>query len=127
MSHWREGGCHCGRVRFKVKADLGRVLNCNCSICVKKGYLHLIVPKEHFQLLSGQDAQNCYRFNTGVASHYFCTHCGISAYYIPRSHPDGVDVNARCLDDVELSSLTVESFDGREWESNISDIEGYES
>ena len=45
-----EGGCHCGRVRFRVTADLAAatIERCNCSICRKKGFLHLIVPPEQF-------------------------------------------------------------------------------
>ncbi len=124
---WREGGCHCGRVRFKVKSDLAQVLECNCSICAKKGYLHLIVKAEDFLLLQGAEDQTCYRFNTETAKHYFCSHCGVSSYYIPRSHPDGVDVNARCLDDLVLSDLKIAPFNGREWEANIQEIEGYEA
>ena len=67
-----EGGCHCGRVRFRVTADLSRVTYCNCSMCAKKGFLHLIVPPENFELLSGKDALTIYRFNTGAAQHTFC-------------------------------------------------------
>ena len=69
-----EGGCHCGRVRFRVTADLDGVTICNCSICTKKGIWHLIVPPERFELLSGQDALSTYTFNTGVAKHHFCKH-----------------------------------------------------
>ena len=72
-----EGGCHCERVRFRVTADLSRVTECNCSICSKKGFLHLIVPPEAFELLSGKDALTTYRFNTGTAQHTFCAACGI--------------------------------------------------
>ena len=62
-----EGGCHCGRVRFRVTADLDRVTYCNCSMCTKKGFLHLIVPPEQFELVSGKDDLATYTFNTGVA------------------------------------------------------------
>jgi len=127
MKDWLKGGCHCGAVRFRVRSSLSGILNCNCSICTKKGYLHLIVPAADFQLEQGQDQQSCYRFNTGRAKHYFCNICGVSSYYIPRSHPNGVDVNARCLDNIDPASLTIEEFDGREWESNIHRIEGFNS
>ena len=69
-----EGGCHCGRVRFRVTADLDRVTECNCSICSKKGFLHLIVPPEQFELIQGKDDLTTYRFNTGTAQHTFCKH-----------------------------------------------------
>ena len=112
----REGGCHCGRVRFRVTADLASVVDCNCSICVKKGILHLIVPHEQFELLTGADDLMTYKFNTGVAKHTFCKYCGIHPFYVPRSDPDKIDVNARCLDDVDLSALELKQFDGRHWE-----------
>ncbi len=113
------GGCHCGKVRFEVTADLNRVVECNCSICTPKGYLHLIVDPEHFNLLTSEDALTTYQFNTKRAKHYFCQYCGIHSFCIPRSHPDKIDVNVRCLEEVDLASLTVESFNGREWEQNI--------
>jgi hypothetical protein len=113
-----EGGCHCGRVRFRVTADLAGVTQCNCSICTKKGYLHLIVPRDRFDLLSGEGELTTYRFNTGVAEHLFCRACGIHSFYVPRSDPDKIDVNVRCLDPgaIDLSRLPVANFDGRHWE-----------
>ena len=111
-----QGGCHCGRVRFKVTADLDRVTYCNCSMCSKKGFLHLIVPPEQFELLSGKDDLATYTFNTGVAKHTFCKTCGIHAFYVPRSDPDKIDVNVRCIDDIDPSALTIKTFDGKHWE-----------
>ena len=117
------GGCHCARVRFEVRSDLARVIECNCSICTRKGYLHLIVPPDRFRLITGADDLTTYRFGTGVAAHHFCRHCGVASFYVPRSHPDHVDVNVRCLDGVELATLRVEPFDGRNWEASISTLE----
>jgi hypothetical protein len=111
-----EGGCHCGKVRFKVTAELDRVTYCNCSICAKKGFLHLIVARDRFELLSGADALTTYRFNTGVAQHTFCSACGIHSFYVPRSDPDKIDVNVRCLDGVDVSALKIGQFDGQHWE-----------
>ena len=111
-----QGGCHCGRVRFKVTADLDSVTYCNCSICSKKGFLHLIVPPEQFELLSGKDNLTTYEFNTRTAKHMFCKTCGIHAFYVPRSDPDKIDVNVRCIDDTDLSTLTIATFDGQHWE-----------
>lgn len=113
-----EGGCHCGRVRFRIKADLASLLECNCSICTKKGILHLIVPPERFTLLQGEDALATYRFNTNTARHTFCKHCGIHAFYVPRSDPDKISVNARCLDNIDAVLLKpAHHFDGRHWEA----------
>ncbi len=111
-----EGGCHCGRVRFRVTADLGGVSECNCSICTKKGILHLIVPPEQFELLAGKDELTTYQFNTRVAKHTFCRHCGMHPFYVPRSDPDKIDVNARCLDGIDVNSLRITRFDGQHWE-----------
>ena len=112
------GGCHCGRVRFEVTAPARiEVADCNCSICGKSGYLHLIVDADKFLLLSGRDVLTTYTFNTGVAKHYFCSHCGVKSFYVPRSHPDGVSVNARCIDSDTVESMKITPFDGRHWES----------
>jgi hypothetical protein len=112
-----QGGCHCGRVRFRVTADLDRVTYCNCSVCRKKGFLHLIVPPDRFELLSGKDDLATYTFNTGVAQHTFCKHCGIHSFYVPRSDPNKIDVNVRCIDEVDLETLKVGFFDGEHWET----------
>ena len=92
------------------------MLECNCSICRKKGFLHWIVPEAAFSLVSGEDALEDYRFNTRVARHLFCRRCGVHAYYVPRSDPDKIDVNVRCLDGVDVAALSVQPFDGQNWE-----------
>ena len=114
-----EGGCHCGAVRFQVVVNNHKVDDCNCSICVKKGFLHLIVTQEQFNLLQGEDVLKTYKFNTGIAPHKFCGICGIHAFYIPRSHPDCIDVNVRCLDGNVIENFEIMPFDGANWEENI--------
>jgi len=93
------------------------VLECNCSICSKAGYLHLLVPADRFKLLTGDDALKTYGFNTHTAKHLFCSVCGIKSFYVPRSHPDGISVNARCIDSETIEELTIEPLNGREWEA----------
>ena len=114
-----KGGCHCGRVRFEVDApgDI-EADQCNCSICRKSGYLHMIVPKQDFRLMAGEDDLETYTFNTKVARHYFCRHCGIKSFYVPRSHPNGISVNANCLEPETILSLQITPFDGSNWEKN---------
>jgi hypothetical protein len=114
-----EGGCHCGAVRFRVVIDTDEVMDCNCSICTKKGFLHLIVSAEHFTLLSGAEVLTTYTFNTGIAKHMFCRICGVHAFYRPRSHPESFDVNVRCLDGDLTSQFQIIPFDGQQWEENI--------
>ena len=113
------GGCHCGRVRFEVQGTPDGVSECNCSVCTRKAYLHWIVPRAAFRLVAGEDDLATYRFNTGVAQHHFCRHCGVASFYVPRSNPDSIDVNARCLDGVDVAALPRRSFDGRNWEASI--------
>eukprot|EP00026_Physarum_polycephalum_P019309 Phypoly_transcript_21269.p1 GENE.Phypoly_transcript_21269~~Phypoly_transcript_21269.p1 ORF type:complete len:200 (+),score=19.18 Phypoly_transcript_21269:2-601(+) len=119
-----QGGCHCGKVRYEVTAPKDfEIVKCNCSICNKKGFLHLIVPKSQFNLLQGKEFISTYTFNTGVAKHHFCSACGISSYYIPRSNPDGVDVNVRCLDSFDPNrEYMVQKFDGQNWEKNAASL-----
>ena len=114
------GGCHCGAVRFEVDAPAELdVDDCNCSICSKSGYLHLIVPKSRFRLLQGEGNLETYTFDTHEAKHLFCKTCGIKSFYIPRSHPDGYSVNARCLDGATIAAMNITPFDGKNWEKNI--------
>ncbi len=117
-----EGGCHCGAVRFAVTVERPEALDCNCSICLKKGFVHLIVPPTRFELLRGAEALSEYRFGTGVARHTFCRTCGVHPFYTPRSHPDHVDVNVRCLDGDAFDTFTVRPFDGRHWEDKVDAI-----
>jgi hypothetical protein len=118
MLQTHEGGCHCGRVRFRARADLASLGECNCSICTKKGILHLTVPPGDFEVLSGEDDLTTYQFNTTTARHTFCRHCGIHAFYVPRDDPDKISVNARCLDGVDPAELkATRFFDGRNWEA----------
>jgi hypothetical protein len=114
-----EGGCHCGRFLFRVTANLSRVTYCNCSMCAKKGFLHLIVRPDQFKLISGKEELTTYRFNTGAAQHTFCATCGIHPFYVPRSDPDKVDVNVRCLDGVDVDLLDIKQFDGQHWEQSM--------
>ncbi|MDH3748308.1 MAG: GFA family protein [Gammaproteobacteria bacterium] len=117
------GGCHCGRIRFEIDAPADiDATECNCSICSMSGFLHLFVSKSQFRLLSGEGDLSTYTFGSGIAQHNFCRRCGVKSFYVPRSHPDGYSVNVRCLDPSTISSLSTSSFDGRNWEQNVSKL-----
>jgi hypothetical protein len=117
MLETREGGCHCGQIRFRAKVDLDLLSQCSCTVCTKKGILHLPVFTTDFELLRGKTSLTVYTFATGVAQHPFCTRCGMHAFYVPRSQPDKVTVNARCLDGIDGPALKpTRFFDGRHWE-----------
>jgi hypothetical protein len=113
------GGCHCGLIAFKVSGPIENVVECNCSICTKKGYLHWIVARERFYLLTPAEQLATYCFNTGVAKHHFCPRCGVAPFYIPRSDPDKIDVNLRCVEGIDFESVQIGRFDGRNWEAAI--------
>ena len=118
---WYAGGCHCGRVRFRVRIRDAKALACNCSMCAKKGMINLIAASEDFELLQGAEDLALYQFNTNVAEHRFCRVCGIHPFTRPRSHPEGYDINARCLD-AGFEFLDVEPFDGQNWEASVDSI-----
>jgi hypothetical protein len=117
------GSCHCGAVRFRVRLDddARDALDCNCSICTKKGFLHVIVAEDAFELVAGSEHLATYAFGTHVARHMFCRTCGIHAFYRPRSHPERWDVNARCID-APLSRWNVNPFDGANWDESVDSI-----
>ena len=119
------GGCHCGTVRFEVEAPATLKVNeCNCSICSKAGYLHLIVPADRFAVVKGQEHLSVYSFNTHTAKHFFCKTCGIKPFYVPRSHPDGFSVNARCIDSDTVESMEIRKTNGKEWEKHYPEGRG---
>jgi hypothetical protein len=108
------GGCHCGRVRYEVKADLSKVMSCNCSICAKRGALIVGVPEAEFKQTSGGDDLTDYQFNRKVIHHLFCPACGVESF-ARGTGPNGskmVAINVRCLDGVNLDTLNVVKFDG---------------
>lgn len=117
-----KGGCHCGAVRFEAELPEPAIpaLDCNCSVCRMTGFVHIIVPHERFELVTGRDALASYRFGTGAAEHLFCRTCGVKSFYQPRSHPEAWSVNANCLD--QPVELVLEQFDGRNWETAASKL-----
>jgi hypothetical protein len=117
------GSCHCGAVSFEVDAPACiKVEECNCSICRKSAYLHLIVSRDRMRIVRGEDNLAAYTFNTGTAKHLFCKTCGVKSFYVPRSHPAGYSVNARCIDSDTIKALDIEPFDGRNWEANVASL-----
>jgi len=122
---WHKGRCHCGQVSFEVAAPADIVITaCNCSMCNLTGYQHLIVEAEDFRLLTGEGNQISYRFGTHTAEHLFCRCCGVKAFYVPRSHPEGVSVNLRCVDQTKFETIEFKEFDGQNWEENIGALKG---
>lgn len=110
-----QGGCHCGKVRFKAAADLQEVISCNCSICTKHGLLLAFVPAERFEVLAGEDNLVEYRFNKGQVQHLFCRDCGVECFGRGKG-ADGAEmvaVNVRCVDDIDLSRPKLVAFDGK--------------
>lgn len=118
-----QGGCHCGDVRFKINLNKTienqEITACNCSLCEKLAYLHLIIPKQELLLSTDWSNMTCYQFNKKIAEHYFCKNCGIKSFYQPRSHPDCWSINVRCIDGFSKFNLKVKNFDGKNWEENI--------
>ncbi|MGI9430668.1 MAG: GFA family protein [Myxococcota bacterium] len=113
------GSCHCQSIRFEVDASSDiEAYECNCSICARLGFQHLIVAESQFRLVAGEDRLTSYKFNTRTANHLFCSVCGVKAFYVPRSHPDGYSINVRCLDPATITSLELLPFDGQRWEEN---------
>ena len=109
------GGCHCGKVRYEVTADIGQVVSCNCSICQKRGFLWTFTDPQQFKLLSGEDELAEYQFYRKVLHHRFCKTCGVQAFARGKA-PSGkemVAINVRCLDDVDVGALTLAPFDGK--------------
>ena len=121
----KQGNCHCGAVTWEALTDDAVVVEeCNCSICAAVGFLHLIVPVKNFTLLTGHDQLTEYTFNTKIAKHLFCKVCGVKSYYIPRSNPDGVSLNLRSMDAAQFTSITINPFDGQNWEANAGRLAG---
>ena len=110
------GGCHCGNVRYEAQANLEKVISCNCSHCHKKGLLLAFIPAEQFTLQSGEENLSEYRFNRKTIQHLFCKNCGVQSF----SHGNNngkptVALNVRCLDGVDLETLSLTPFNGKDF------------
>lgn len=117
------GQCHCQKVSFEFKAPSKvKVLDCNCSICDLIGFRHLIIPRRDFNLLSGKEFLTLYQFNTRVAEHLFCSSCGVKSFYVPRSNPNGISINFRCVDQSGFAEVEFDTFDGQNWEANADSL-----
>jgi hypothetical protein len=117
----RTGGCHCGAVRFEVNVPggdnngLGAVIECNCTICQKRGHLLFFVQADQFKLTAQLKSMQDYLFNKKQIHHLFRPTCGIESYATGQT-PGGAEmvaVNARCLDDVHAADLSTRAFDGK--------------
>ena len=116
-----EGACHCGALQFRLNTrPPSALLRCNCSICELEDFLHWIMPLSHFEWISGE--ASTYRFGSGIARHTFCPTCGVKPFYFPRSNPDGVSINARCVPGLNWRALPVDEFDGQHWEQNAASL-----
>jgi hypothetical protein len=116
MPRMYRGNCHCGRVTFELDAEIGGAIECNCSICFRRGALWLPVSDPQLRIVGGESELALYQFGTMTAKHYFCRHCGIHPFARPRIAPDRWAVNLRCIDGIDLSRLPIPSFDGAHWE-----------
>ena len=113
MAH--QGGCHCGRIAFEVEGEIAQVIECNCSICSRRGYLLWFVPRAQLRLATPESDLATYTFNRRVIRHHFCPTCGCAPFGF-GTDAKGVEtaaVNVRCLEGVEPSSLKIVPFDGR--------------
>jgi len=111
-----KGSCHCGRVAYEVETDLSQVIECNCSICRRKGYLLTFVPREALNVLRGEDDLSTYTFNTHTIHHRFCANCGAATFgegKMPTGEPMAA-INVRCLEAVDLSEIKPVPFNGRD-------------
>jgi hypothetical protein len=109
------GSCHCGRVRYEIKSDLSTVIECNCSICSRSGYLLSFVPGDNFKLLSGEDSLTSYHFNKMKIDHKFCENCGVRSFGqgAGRDGKPMYAINVRCLEGVDTKALDVKQVDGK--------------
>ncbi|MOA39795.1 Glutathione-dependent formaldehyde-activating enzyme [compost metagenome] len=109
------GSCHCGKIAFEVEGSLEQVMECNCSLCSRRGYLLWFVPREQLQLATAESGLSTYRFNRMHIAHHFCANCGCAPFG-EATDPKGkamAAVNVRCLEGVDLDGLKVVKVDGK--------------
>lgn len=105
--------CHCGNIRLEVTAELDEVVDCNCSICGRTGFLHWYVAPDQVKLETRSRVLSTYMWRSATGGQHFCPTCGIAVIRTSTQHPPPVSVNARCLEDVDIASLKIRRFDGK--------------
>ena len=118
----QQGSCHCERVTFEFRTAIKGAIECNCSICRRKGALWHAVDHDDFTLLSGKEDLSVYQFGTKIAKHFSCKHCGVSTFNNPRLAPSMWAVNLRCVDGIDVDALPRRQFDGKNWEQAAQDF-----
>lgn len=106
------GSCHCGSIKFTAISDINVSAQCNCSLCIRRGTTMVRCHKDDLEIISGKESLSLYQFNTKVAEHYFCRHCGVYTFHKMRKLPDKYGVNAGCLDGINPFDLTPILTDG---------------
>lgn len=106
MTSVYQGSCHCGAVRFEVETEVSPATRCNCSLCRRKGAL--MSPgfsADALKIVKGEGDLTLYQFNSRVAKHFFCKHCGIYPFHQTRRDPGVWRVNLGCLEGVDPYSI----------------------
>jgi hypothetical protein len=110
-----QGSCHCGKTTYDVDGEIDQVIECNCSICSKKGYLLWFVPEASLHMHSPRDALSTYTFNKHRIRHQFCPSCGAAPFGMGTDQKGNAiaAINVRCLEGVDLAGLKRVPYDGR--------------
>ncbi len=113
MKH--QGGCHCGNISFEVEGDIDSVVECNCSICSKRGYLLWFAPRDRLTLKDSANEMTTYTFNKEIIKHTFCPRCGCAplSFGADEKGNEMVAVNTRCLENFDSSKVAINHYDGR--------------
>ena len=107
------GSCHCSSIKFQIESNLEKIVQCNCSICIRRNAKMIMIPKENFLLLEGSEYLSLYQFNTDIAKHFFCKKCGIYTHHNRKSDPNGMGVNLGCIEDLDSMEFDAIQFDGK--------------
>ncbi|KAJ4372268.1 hypothetical protein N0V83_004042 [Neocucurbitaria cava] len=118
--------CHCGSFTYTVTQSpplndpSATVMECNCSICARNGYLFVYVPDERVQFTKGSIEEfKSYFFASKKMAHYFCGTCGASCMarsVDPGFFPGMTCVNVRMFEDVDLKTLNLKPADGKSYD-----------
>jgi hypothetical protein len=108
-----KASCHCGRIQIEVTAELSEVFDCNCSICARSAFLHWYVAPEQVRLLTQKVQLSTYMWRSATGGHHFCPTCGVAVIRTSTQFPPPVSINARCLEGIDVATLTIRPFDGK--------------
>ena len=112
--------CHCGDVALTLPHAPERLLQCNCSVCRKSGFLGVYYAEGAVAVSGPVDGYVRSDIDRPCIEMWRCRRCGIPTHWTLLDHwphddiarPERMGVNARLIDPAVLEGKEILQVDG---------------